>query len=207
MPSDKIGTKSFFDPVVAREFYRERSSGLSERELELAKLFGMSAAHRIKTLYPAVKDISDVATVIGTEPLRHSPDAAQEEHLGSGVVAKGNGRTDQPDFGQQCELQGNGIDAFGQVFTGSTVHDLPPADVGASQGKARAGALEGASALPRPAAPSHSEPATWRTTMRTILAACRRLDEHWVGDLIAALCLFALGYAALLLGYVLEPLK
>ena len=48
---------------------------------------------------------------------------------------------------------------------------------------------------------------TWRTTMRNLRAACRRLDDHWVGDLTGVLCLFGLGYAALLLGYVLEPVQ
>jgi hypothetical protein len=43
--------------------------------------------------------------------------------------------------------------------------------------------------------------------MHKLHAACRRLDDHWVGDLIGVICLFGLGYAALLLGHVLEPLK
>lgn len=48
-------------------------------------------------------------------------------------------------------------------------------------------------------------PFTSRSTpMRKLLATCRRLDDHWVGDLIGVLFLFAFGYAAVFLGFVLE---
>lgn len=119
----------------------------------------------------------------------------------------GPGRVDT-DFKNDCQQDALvnpslGLEQRQSIFD----HSSSPADVGASQGKARAGVLESASALPRPAAPLPPETATWRTTMRNLRAACRRLDDHWVGDLIGVLCLFGLGYAALLLGYVLEPVQ
>lgn len=36
--------------------------------------------------------------------------------------------------------------------------------------------------------------------MRKILAACRRLDDHWVGDVIGVVFLFSLIPAVLALG-------
>lgn len=39
--------------------------------------------------------------------------------------------------------------------------------------------------------------------MRKLLAACRRLDDHWAGDLIAAACLFGLIPLTLFLGSLL----
>lgn len=45
---------------------------------------------------------------------------------------------------------------------------------------------------------------TWRTTMRAFLTACRRLDDHWLGDLIGVVCLFALIPLVLALGVMLE---
>lgn len=47
----------------------------------------------------------------------------------------------------------------------------------------------------------------WSTPMRKLLTACRRLDDHWVGDLIGVLFLFAFGYAAVFLGFVLEGVR
>lgn len=35
-------------------------------------------------------------------------------------------------------------------------------------------------------------PTTWSTLMRKFLAACRRLDDHWIGDLIGLVGLFAI---------------
>ena len=37
--------------------------------------------------------------------------------------------------------------------------------------------------------------------MKHFLKAARRLDDHWVGDLLGAVCIFALGYLVLLLGH------
>ncbi|MGV8987609.1 MAG: hypothetical protein ACOH2H_15165 [Cypionkella sp.] len=37
--------------------------------------------------------------------------------------------------------------------------------------------------------------------MTRFLRALARLDNHWIGDLIGALCLFGCGYGALLIGY------
>ena len=37
--------------------------------------------------------------------------------------------------------------------------------------------------------------------MARILRAMARLDTHWVGDLIGSICLVALLYGGLLLGY------
>ncbi len=46
-------------------------------------------------------------------------------------------------------------------------------------------------------------PTTWSTPMRKFLAACRRLDDHWVGDVIGAIFLFSLIPAVLFFGPVL----
>jgi hypothetical protein len=35
-------------------------------------------------------------------------------------------------------------------------------------------------------------PTTWSTPMRKFLAVCRRLDDHWAGDVLGVLCLFGL---------------
>ena len=37
--------------------------------------------------------------------------------------------------------------------------------------------------------------------MARLLRAMARLDAHWMGDFIGSVCLFALLYAGLLLGY------
>lgn len=37
--------------------------------------------------------------------------------------------------------------------------------------------------------------------MRHVLRALARFEAHWVGDAIGVICLFALGYAGLLIGY------
>lgn len=42
------------------------------------------------------------------------------------------------------------------------------------------------------------------TLFRTILAAARRLDESWVGDLLGAVSIFVTGYLLLLIGAVLQ---
>ena len=47
-------------------------------------------------------------------------------------------------------------------------------------------------------------PPTWSTPMRKLLAACRRLDDHWVGDVIGVVCLFGLIPLVLFVGYVLK---
>ncbi len=47
----------------------------------------------------------------------------------------------------------------------------------------------------------------WSHTMRKLLAACRRLDDHWVGDLIGVVFLFALIPLVLFLSVILEGAK
>lgn len=42
------------------------------------------------------------------------------------------------------------------------------------------------------------------TLFRTILAAARRLEESWVGDLLGAVCLFVTGYLLTFLAGVLQ---
>lgn len=37
--------------------------------------------------------------------------------------------------------------------------------------------------------------------MKHLLRLMRALDDHWMGDLIGCVALFAAGYCALLLGY------
>lgn len=37
--------------------------------------------------------------------------------------------------------------------------------------------------------------------MAGLLRAMARLDDHWIGDAIGAVALFALGYGALFLGF------
>ena len=37
--------------------------------------------------------------------------------------------------------------------------------------------------------------------MARLLRAMARIDAHWMGDLIGSLCLFAMVYCGLLLGY------
>lgn len=37
-----------------------------------------------------------------------------------------------------------------------------------------------------------------------LLRAARALDDHWLGDLIGAVCLFALGWMGLAIGWVLQ---
>lgn len=53
-------------------------------------------------------------------------------------------------------------------------------------------------ARPRPQTP------TWSTPMRKLLVACRRLDDHWVGDVIGVVCLFGLIPLTLFVGHVLN---
>lgn len=43
--------------------------------------------------------------------------------------------------------------------------------------------------------------------MRTFAAVCRRLDDHWVGDLIGVVCLFSLIPAVLFLGVILGAVQ
>ena len=51
--------------------------------------------------------------------------------------------------------------------------------------------------MPASFTPTRSNP------MRKLFAVCRRLDDHWVGDLIGVVLLFALIPLALFLGVVL----
>jgi len=39
---------------------------------------------------------------------------------------------------------------------------------------------------------------------RAVFRAARDLDDHWIGDLIGAVCLFALGWMGLAIGWVLQ---
>lgn len=39
--------------------------------------------------------------------------------------------------------------------------------------------------------------------MRKLLDACRRLDDHWAGDILGVVCLFGLIPAVLFLGPIL----
>jgi len=48
-----------------------------------------------------------------------------------------------------------------------------------------------------------SIPSPWSTPMRKFLAVCRRLDDHWVGDVIGVVFLFGLIPAVLFFGPVL----
>ncbi|WP_268871789.1 hypothetical protein [Cypionkella psychrotolerans] len=37
--------------------------------------------------------------------------------------------------------------------------------------------------------------------MRQVLRALARFEAHWAGDAVGAICLFAMGYFGLLIGY------
>lgn len=39
---------------------------------------------------------------------------------------------------------------------------------------------------------------------QAVLRAARALDDHWIGDLIGAVCLFALGWMGLAIGWVVQ---
>ncbi|WP_333815660.1 hypothetical protein [Tabrizicola sp.] len=39
---------------------------------------------------------------------------------------------------------------------------------------------------------------------QAVLRAARALDDHWIGDLIGAVCLFALGWMGFAIGWVLQ---
>lgn len=43
-------------------------------------------------------------------------------------------------------------------------------------------------------------PPTWSNPMRKLLSACRRLDDHWVGDAIGVVILFSLIPLVLFIG-------
>lgn len=43
----------------------------------------------------------------------------------------------------------------------------------------------------------------WSTPMRKLFAACKRLDDHWLGDLIGVACLFGLVPLTLFIGSIL----
>lgn len=45
-----------------------------------------------------------------------------------------------------------------------------------------------------------SHPPTWSTPMRKLLSACRRLDDHWVGDVLGVVFLFSLIPLVLFIG-------
>lgn len=45
---------------------------------------------------------------------------------------------------------------------------------------------------------------TWSTPMRTLLDVCRRLDGHWVGDVIGVVFLMAIVPLVLFLGALLD---
>lgn len=92
---------------------------------ETAEAFGMSAAERVKAIYPAVKDVGAVAPAAGTEVAGHLPDAAEEESLRGGVMPEGKGGAEQPDLGQQGQLKRDRIDAGRDVF-GSCSHGGSP---------------------------------------------------------------------------------
>jgi hypothetical protein len=81
-----------------------------------------------------------------------------------------------------------------------SAHSSSPVGVGTPQGKTRAGAGKAAFPPLRPAAPHLTTTSTWRTPMRRFLAVCRRLDDHWVGDVIGVVFLFSLIPAVLFLG-------
>lgn len=49
-----------------------------------------------------------------------------------------------------------------------------------------------------------STPTPWSTPMRKLFAACRRLDDHWVGDVIGVIFLMALVPLVLFLGAILD---
>lgn len=40
--------------------------------------------------------------------------------------------------------------------------------------------------------PTLTHPSTWSTPMRKLLSACRRLDDHWLGDVLGVVFLFGL---------------
>lgn len=83
-------------------------------------------------------------------------------------------------------------------------HSSLPVGVGASQGRARAEALEDASASPRPDAPNPSTTTPWSNPMRKLLDVCRRLDQGWPGDVIALFFLILLAPAVLFIGALLD---
>lgn len=49
-----------------------------------------------------------------------------------------------------------------------------------------------------------SIPTPWSTPMRKFLAACRRLDDSWLGDAIGVVFLMALVPLVLLIGTLLD---
>lgn len=40
--------------------------------------------------------------------------------------------------------------------------------------------------------------------MKRLMSALRRLDDHWLGDLIGTVCLFGMLYAMMLVGWALS---
>lgn len=48
-------------------------------------------------------------------------------------------------------------------------------------------------------------PSPLRAGWRRIRAASDWLDGHWLGDLLGVICLFGIGFAALLIGWGMQP--
>lgn len=153
---------------------------------------------RIQSGYPVLNQSDPVvasriqSVVECVEPISNGHDAR--------IVACEQDRRDRDhDLHHHAEVAG---DAF---FEGGIGHVSSPADVGAAQGKARAGALDSAAALPRPVAPAASKITTWRTTMLSRLkAGLDRFEETPEADVIGAVALFAFVFLVLALGRLFD---
>jgi len=102
-------------------------------------------------------------------------------------------------------------------FTRSSIVSLHPV-VGASDGKGRPAGPQAQIAPGRSGGVLHAPAATGiacepssprassslRAGWGWLIRAARRLDDHWIGDLIGAVCLFALLWMGLVIAMVFE---
>lgn len=151
-----------------------KRSGVIDRMTDLSR-------PQLHLSYKAIKDICNRrATTVAVS--RGHPLHPNEEHLGSNVVAgqQDDGAGD-PSFGQGVE---------GDICRAVVVSEFGMVDHGSLLGGV--GTLQG-----RETAPPHKE----ETQRPSILRALARLDDHWIGDLIGVVALFALGWGGLVIGY------
>lgn len=110
--------RGFFSANEARAHARTRREWLAAEKSRLdlltseaAKALVVDSCHVIKARYPAVQDIGKVAMPAVSELSGHIPDALQEEHLGSSVMAERKCGGEQPHLRQQGEAHFDGINA------------------------------------------------------------------------------------------------
>jgi len=119
----------FLDIEVAREHVQLRRAGLSASGV--FERLAEPGTVALKARYPAVKDVGEIASVIGPEPVAHGAECADQNRGAGGVMRRGDLGGDKPRLDQQAERRFGSVDAFWKV-----IHRILHPVVGATDGRA-----------------------------------------------------------------------